>query len=151
MKIIETESDRRTLAKQIDAQALPFTVSIWKGKSKARTDRQNRLQRRWMIEAAEQLDGWTPEEVRGWCKLHCGVPILRDENEEYREKYDRVIKPMPYETKRELMMEPFDFPVTRHMTTKQTNRYFDTIIMELGKMDVELTPPGAPLIENERE
>jgi len=107
-RIIQTDWDRQALDKLLAAQSLPFTVSITKGKS--RTTEQNKLQRMWLLEISEQLGDQTAEEVRGYCKLTMGVPILRAENEAFAEKYDRIIKPFPYETKLELMMEPMDSP-----------------------------------------
>ena len=57
--------------------------------------------------------------IEAYCKLHFGVPILRRDSLEYRQKYDRIIRPMSYEQKLELMVEPFDFPVTSAMNVAQ--------------------------------
>lgn len=138
-RIVKTEIDRELLLKLIKSQKLPFTATITKGKQ--RTVLQNRLQRLWLNEIAEQLGDQTPEEVRGLVKLKYGVPILRAENETFCEKYDRIIKHLPYETKIELMMEPLDFPVSRIMDTSQKRRYLDNIYRDFTNQGVVLTSP----------
>jgi len=138
-RIIETEQDRHMLFRFLEGQKLPMTVDIKAGGR--RTVRQNRLQRQWMNEIAMQSD-MTPEEARGYCKLHFGVPILREEDEEFRKKYDRVVKPLDYETKLMLMQEPFDFPVTRLMSIQQKTRYLDTVHAFFSGRGIELTDPG---------
>ena len=101
---------------------------------------QNKLQRKWMNEAAAQGD-CTAEEYRGYCKLHFGIAMLRNENEEFRQKYDVHLKHLPYETKYALMMEPFDFPVTRLMNTEQKKRYLDMVYTHFTGLGYKLTEP----------
>lgn len=129
------------LAKLLRARKLPVTVKITAGK--LRTNDQNHLQRMWCGEIAEQLGDRTPEEVRGYCKLCFGVPILRAEDEVFAASYDEKIKPLPYETKLACMMEPLDMPITRRMTTKQKTRYLDDIHAHFAKLGVVLTMPVA--------
>lgn len=138
-RIIETEHDRQMLIRFIERQKLPFTASLTAGKH--RTYHQNKLQRKWMTEIAEQVGGWTAEEARAWCKLHIGVPLLRDENEAFRQRYDQVVKPMPYEQKLLMMAEPLDLPVTRIMTTKQKTAYLDTVFRLFSEKGIVLTVP----------
>ena len=95
----------------------------------------------WCNEVSEQLGDQTPEKVRGYCKLTIGVPILRAENEAFCEKYDRIIRPLPYETKLELMTEPMDWPVTRIMTTKQKANYLDQMQRHFAEQGITLTDP----------
>lgn len=102
---------------------------------------QNRLQRKWLLEAEAQGDH-TAEEYRGFCKLHFAVPILRWELPEFKEKYDRLIKDRPYEEKLELMQEPLDFPCTRLMTKEQKGRYLDAIYQHFTSLGMRLTDPG---------
>jgi hypothetical protein len=138
-RLIKSEDDRKILIKRIERQKLPFTATIEYGKT--RTWRQNRLQRLWLNEIAEQLGDVTPEEVRGLVKLKHGVPLLRAENPAFCAKYDRLIKPLPYEVKLEYMMEPLDFPITRLMKTDQKTRYLDSILKEYSEQGVVLTIP----------
>ncbi len=139
-RFVETEAERRMLLRFLESQPLPFTVNITKGGK--RTLKQNRLQRQWLNEIAEQFGDQTPEEIRGYCKLTIGVPILRAENETFRERYDAVVKPLPYEQKIALMMEPLDFPITRLMTTKQGTAYLDGMHRHFSEKGIVLTDPG---------
>jgi hypothetical protein len=143
MRAVHNEDDRKLLLRFLQDRKLPFTVEISGGRR--RSTEQNRLQRLWLNEIAEQAGDRTPEDVRGDAKLRFGVPILRAENEVFREKYDRIIKPLPYETKIELMMEPMDFPVTRLMTSDQTNRYLDAIYRHYTEQGFSLTQPEPSL------
>lgn len=138
-RIVETEQDRTMLIRFIEGKRLPFTTSITDGKH--RTSHQNRLQRLWIMEIAAQLGDRTPEQVRGECKLTFGVPILRAENDAFKALYDELIKPMPYEKKVAMMMEPFDFGVTRIMTTRQKTNYLDSIHRHFSEMGIVLTDP----------
>lgn len=138
-RIVETEQARSMLIRFIEGHKLPFTVTLTAGKH--RTTHQNRLQRLWMGEIAEQLGDITAEEARGYCKLAIGVPILRAENEAFRERYDAIVKPLPYEQKLALMMEPFDFGVTRIMSTAQKTAYLDAVHRHFSEKGVVLTNP----------
>lgn len=137
-RAIRTEQDRADLIRLIEQRAIPMTVTVQKGAP--RSIEQNKLQRKWLLEAEQQGD-MTAEEYRGYCKLHFGVPILRNENDLFREKYDAIIKPMPYETKIQMMMEPLDFPVTRLMTTAQNTKYLDAMYQHLRGLGFVLTEP----------
>ncbi|WP_127524016.1 hypothetical protein [Mesorhizobium sp. Z1-4] len=140
-RIVETEHDRAMLVRLLEGQKLPFTVSIVAGKH--RSTEQNKLQRLWMKEIAEQKGDITAEEARGYCKLTIGVPILRSENEAFRLRYDEIVKPLSYPQKLALMMEPFDFGVTRIMTTKQKAAYLDGVHRHFSEQGVILTDPEA--------
>lgn len=146
-RFVETEWDRRMLIRYLESQPLPLTVTLSKGGK--RSLRQNKLNRLWMTEIAEQLGDQTPEEVRGYAKLTIGVPILRAENEDFRERYDAVIKPLPYETKLAMMMEPLDFPITRLMSTKQATAYLDGVHRHFSAKGIVLTDPGDLLARQE--
>jgi len=139
-RFLETDQDRRMLVRFIEAQPLPLVVSVSKGGK--RTLQQNKLQRLWINEIAEQLGDQTPEEVRGYIKLTIGVPILREGHEDFRERYDAVIKPLPYEQKLALMMEPIDLPVTRLMSTKEHTAYLDGVHRHFSEKGIALTDPG---------
>ncbi len=148
-RFLETEADRRLLIRFIEEQPLPLTVSLSKGGK--RTLKQNKLQRLWMTEIADQLGDQTAEEIRAYCKLTIGVPILRAENDDFRERYDIIIRPLPYEQKLYLMMEPLDFPITRLMTTKQATAYLDGVHRHWSSKGIALTDPGDLLANVERQ
>ena len=85
-----------------------------------------------------QLKEDTAEGYHAYCKLHYGVPILR-EDEDFREAYDEVLKPLTYEQKLKAMAAPLDFPVTRMMTIHQLARYMDEIYRHFTGLGVRLT------------
>ena len=93
-RTIETDYDKSQALKLIEGRPTPFTLSVTDGKH--RSTAQNKLQMLWMNEISQQLGDQTPEEVRGYCKLTIGVPILKAENAAFAEQYDKVVKPLPY-------------------------------------------------------
>lgn len=109
----------------------------------AKTIEQNALQHVWYAAAAEQLREYSAEGYRGYCKLHFGVPIRRAADDEYREAYDRVIRPLSYESKIEIMQVPLDFPVTRDMSRKQLREYLDAVAEHFNKLGVRLAERAA--------
>ena len=127
------------LIKFIKNHAVPFAISIYEGHK--RTLAQNRLQRLLVNEIASQWPGVTTEEVRAYCKLTIGIPILREASEVFREKYDRLLKPMTYSQKIELMQEPIDLPVTRIMTVAQKTDYINKIYEHFTEKGFYLTRP----------
>ena len=131
--------DRESFFKLVESYGLPCTVNVKKGKD--RSIEQNKLQRLWMNEIAEQLQDDTAEGYRAYCKLHFGVPILRAESDEYCAAYDKFIRPLPYETKLAYMAVPLDWSVTRLMTTKQMAQYLDAVHAEFTGRGVRLTDP----------
>lgn len=137
-RYIQTETEKEMANRLIANRKLPFTVTIKDGKD--RTVLQNSFQWAWMKEIAEQLNFDTSNHAQAFCKLHYGVPIKR-EDEDFRIKYDKHIKPRTYEEKLELMMEPIAFPVTSLMNTKQMNRYFETVAAEMNEQGVYLKFP----------
>lgn len=147
-RIVETEYERRQAIRFIEGHKLPMTIGIEAiGK---RSARQNRLNRQWMLDIAGQMEGWSAEYTRGYCKLHFGIPILRADDEEFCREYDALVRPLPYEHKLKLMMVPFDFGVTRRMTTKQQTAYLDAVHRHFSEQGVALTDPGDLLFAGER-
>jgi hypothetical protein len=59
----------------------------------------------------------------------------------FKAEYDAVIMPLPYEHKLKLMMVPFDFGVTRLMTTRQKTIYLDTVHRHYSEQGLILTNP----------
>jgi hypothetical protein len=135
---IINEYEREMLIARIKQHKLPFTVDITPGRH--RSVEQNKLQRLWMKEIADEL-GDTPEHWRGYCKLTIGVPILRQENDDFRAKYDAAVRPLPYLQKLAIMSEPLDLPVTRLMTTVQKTAYLDRVFRHFSEQGVVLTIP----------
>jgi hypothetical protein len=141
---ITSEQDRDALLAMIMQQKLPFTAVITK--DDARSLAQNRLQFLWVREIAAQSDGnQTPEDVRAYCKLHHGVPIMRAESPKFRELYDRFLMKGSYADKIAAMLPPFDLPVTRFMSSEQIHRYLDLIHQEFTGKGLTLTDPDERL------
>ena len=99
---------------------------------------QNRLQFKWLRDAEKQGD-MTASEYRGYCKLHFGVPILQAVDESFREVYQRLIRPLEYEDKLTLMVEPIDLPVTSRMDTATMTRYLKKISDHFIEQGFQLT------------
>jgi hypothetical protein len=117
----------------------PIDVVI-KRATKNRSLAQNRTQWQWFRDAGQQGD-MTASEQRAYCKLHFGIPILRRDSPEYREKYDQIIRPLEYEKKLILMMEPFDFPVTSAMNVAQHSEFLDKVKEHFEGLGYQLTDP----------
>ena len=148
-RIVTSEYERKMLIRLIEGQKkFPFTVNISSGKH--RSIEQNRLQRKWVAEIAEQMPGESAEYWRGYCKLRFGVPIMRRDSEAFRERYDAIIRPLPYEHKIAAMMEPLDLPVTRIMKTKQKTEYLDEVFRHFTEQGVILTIPDDPALLGRR-
>lgn len=88
---------------------------------KPRSLPQNRLSHDWYQQISTELGEDTPSQVKCQCKLLYGVPIMRRDDPEFCEVYDRCIKrTMTYEQKLEIMRF---FPVTSLMNTTQLSEY----------------------------
>ena len=136
--ILNGPQDVATVAARAGWIGYPCTVSIRAGVGRSLA--QNRLAQQWAADVSAQLGDRTPEEARGYFKLHHGVPIRR-EDPEYDAIYRARIIHLPYEAKLALMMEPLDLPVTRRMTTAQLTRYLDAIHAHYSAQGVVLTQP----------
>lgn len=121
---IKTPEMREMVVSHINSRPLPFTVHIEKGAK--RSTEQERMHRLWMRELEEQGDH-TAEEYRGFCKLWFGVRLMKYQSEKWAEAYDRIVKPLDYEQKLALMMEPISYPLTSLMTSKTFTRYLDDV------------------------
>ena len=101
-----------------------FTLNAKFGKKRSLD--QNAMSHAWYLQVANELRENTAVEVKRYCKLHFGVPILRAEDDDFRASYDAVIRPLDYE-KKLLAMDLL--PVTSLMTTRQLSEYCETVRM----------------------
>ena len=125
-----------------DGKPLAYRVSINEaGAAKKAT--QNALQHVYYTEAANQLKDNDAEGYRAYCKLHFGVPILRNADPEYRAAYDRTVRPLDYETKLAIMRVPLDYPVTRWFNKQQMSEYLDAVYQHLTGLGVWLEERAA--------
>ena len=139
-RVINSAADRDSFIELLKHKKTPYTVSVKDGRK--RSVEQNRLQRMWMNEAAEQLGEYTAEEYRAYCKAHFGLPILIGENEDFAKDYNAVIRPLTYEQKIKIMGTPIDFPVTRLMKMGQKKRYLDDVYIHFTGLGCQLTEPN---------
>lgn len=140
-RVLRSADDIEPLSRLIGARTkYPLTVTVTQGAN--RGDKQNRLSQRWFTDVARQLGDQTHEDVRAYCKLHFGVPILRAENEAFRQSYDTTMKHLPYEDKL-AAIKAFELPVTRLMTVKQMTAFMEEMQRHWSGMGFRLTDPEA--------
>lgn len=106
---------------------------------KARSLDQNSISHAWYEQIAREL---REDDALGWkayCKLNHGVPILRAEDEEFREFYDQSIKfALTYEQKLTAMKY---LPVTSLMTKPQLSAYLEAMQADFARRGVRLEFP----------
>jgi hypothetical protein len=134
-RIIQSPADLDAFIEFLSGLKLPVTVEWVQGRD--RSGEQNRTMWLWASQASQQL-GETPDEVQRRWKLHHGVPILREDSEEFRQFYDRALKPLSYTLKLEAMRF---VPVTSEMKVRQMVRFMDAIWKECGEQRIVLTDP----------
>lgn len=139
-RILEGVGDLADLVRLLTGLKFPITIEWVQGKD--RTKDQNRLQFLWAREAAEQRGDRTTEEQRNEWKLRFGIPIMREDSPEFRDTYDRLIKPLTYEQKLKAMEL---ISVTSLMKVKQMVRYLDAIERECAEQGIRLTDPDPSL------
>lgn len=84
------------------------------------------------------------EDARKYCKLHFGVPIMRNADADFRNGWNLMFLHLDYETKIELMgpcslFGPDGFPVTRLFNRAQGIAYTDQIVAEFSAKGVVFT------------
>lgn len=101
----------------------------------------NALSHCWYIQVADELREDDAAGVKAFCKLHFGVPIMRAEDDDFREFYDRGMKQaLSYEQKLKAMRF---VPVTSLMTQAQFDNYAHQVQDHYaGKVALEFPPPG---------
>ncbi len=108
-------------------------VSLRPGKD--RTLDQNALWFGFYKRIAEMTQIGDAADARRYCKLHIGVQILLNEDEEFHQAWYRVMRHLPYEEKLAMMGEcklfgPDGFPVTSLFNRAQGVAYTDRILAE---------------------
>lgn len=136
-RAVKNPDDLALLKVYLDQRKRPFTVEVTDGRD--RSAEQNRLSHKWYKEIADQT-GEVVEEVRARCKLEIGIPILREGSDAFRATYDRLIRPLDYQDKLDLIRDT-DMPVTRLMTVPQMSAYMDEVFRKHAASGIELTIP----------
>ena len=114
-------------------------VSLRPGKD--RTLDQNALWFAFYKRIAEMTQIGDAADARRYCKLHIGVQILLNEDEEFQQAWYRVMRHLPYEEKLAMMGEcklfgPDGFPVTSLFNRAQGVAYTDRILTEFTAQGV---------------
>ncbi|MDQ0124679.1 hypothetical protein J2W17_003633 [Pseudomonas lini] len=84
------------------------------------------------------------DDARRYCKLHFGVQILLNEDDDFRNGWYRTMRHLTYGEKLELMggnalFGPDGFPVTRLFSRAQGIAYTDRIVAEFTERGVVFT------------
>jgi len=137
-RYISNEFSRQQAMTYIAQQKLPFSVTVTDASK--RSVEQNKLQWLWFSEIAAQT-GHTASEIQAYCKLCIGVPLLREQNERFRDLYDRILKPLSKQDKLALMGPPMDLPVTSMISVKQFAEYLERVFEHYKSKGFELTQP----------
>lgn len=140
-RILRTTEDVDDLIRLLTGLKLPVTVS-WKSGAD-RSGQQNALQWIWANETAQQLGDRGAEDVQAEWKLTIGIPILRADDDDFRDLYDRAIRPLSYPQKIAAMK--MGFPVTSMMKVRQMVRFLDEVERISAEMGVRLTQPDDDL------
>lgn len=116
-----------------------LTLTLKEGKGRSLD--QNAISHAWYEQVAAELREDTALGVKRFAKLHFGVPILRAEDEEFREVYDATIKQtLSYEQK----LQAMDFlPVTSRMKVKQLSAYLEAMRDHYADKGVHLQFPNS--------
>ena len=107
-------------------------------RAKRRSLDQNDISHVWYEQIVAELREDDALGVKCYCKLHHGIPILRAEDAEFREFYDRAIKGLTYEQKLTAMKY---LPVTSLMSVDQGSRYLVAVQDDYRNRGVTLEFP----------
>jgi hypothetical protein len=136
-RAVKNEDDLTLLTTYLKGRKRPFTVDITEGRD--RSVEQNRLAFKWYVEISDQT-GEDREDVRARCKLEIGVPILREAHGKFRATYDKLVRPMAYPEKLNLIRDT-EMPVTSLMNVAEMSRYMDIVFRRHSEMGIVLTVP----------
>lgn len=137
---LTTETAQASFLQHIGMLRLTGKKPLFKELEEGRSTDQNAMFYALYRDIADQSQDQTEIDVRRYCKLHYGVPIMRRESEKFRERYDQVIRDnLTYEQKI-LAMDILD--VTSLMNKRQGTEYIDTIIREYSTLGFSLIHPS---------
>ena len=125
----------------VTSLSCPVTVSWTQGVD--RTKQQNALMWQWAGEVSKQNGDMSPDEVQAEWKLHHGVPILRAQDDNFREFYDCSMMGINYATKLEIMQR--GFPITRDMNKSQMIEFMNRVQAECAQQNWIVTDPDPGL------
>ena len=138
-RTVESPEQLGALVYELGNMRQPFTVTVQRGKGRSMD--QSALAWKWAAEIAAHFGDRTKNEIWAEMKLEIGVPLLREHDPEFREVYDKHIKPLTYEAKLALMQPPIDFPITRQMLAPVMSLFMDQVLQRWTREGVFLTKP----------
>lgn len=141
-RIIRNAEDMDTLIKLFLGLKMPVTISWQAGAD--RSHEQNALMWIWAGEVAEQLQDREAADVQAEWKLTIGIPILRADDQDFRESYDKTVRGLSYEDKIKIMRD-LEFPVTRLMKVRQMCRFMNEVQRRSLEAGFQLTEPPEDL------
>lgn len=145
-KIIRQPEHLDALKTILGNYKLPLTVSWSQGAS--RSQAQNRLYFKWYSEIAQQMGDRDAGDVRAYCKIVHGVPILSAENDGFRESWAATFGALPFEMRVEYVKR-LEQPVTSLMNMKQASEYMSAVQREFLGLGLWLTDPLAAKYQDE--
>ena len=113
---------------------------IFEEVAEKRSHDQNSISHAWYGEVSRAKGDQSPLDIKCECKLVIGVPILRAEDDAFREFYDKAIRhTLSYEEKLRAMAF---IPVTSLMSKKQLSQYLDAMQIHWQRQEIFLAFPG---------
>ena len=140
-RILRDAHDVDMFVRLLTHAKLPLTVTWQAGADRSKA--QNRLMWKWAQEAAQQLGDRAPEDEQARWKLEIGVPILRADDHAFREEYDAVLRPLPYDMKLHIMKQ--GYPVTSRFKVRQMVAFLDEVQRQAIEAGLVLTDPDDDL------
>lgn len=92
-------------------------------------------------QVASQAEDLAVIDVRRYCKLHYGIPLLRANSVTFNQFYVAAIIGMEYEQKI-MLMDYMDVTSAKEFSVKMGTEYIDTIIREYSKQGYSLLHPS---------
>jgi len=136
-RILRNDRERAYWVRFLEAQPFPMTVSHLKGASRTRS--QNSTLHMWFGQVSQQT-GNEMAEVKGYCKLNFGLPIMTRDNPAWIARYEPMYAPLPYQ----LRIQFFEIvPMTSVMTVRQMSELMDVVQRFYRQQGIDLIDPEA--------
>ena len=116
----------------------PFVLTF--AKDRDRTSAQNRLLHKWFAEIAKQKGDETAADVKAFCNLTYGRPILDRDDEEWRAAFGYIFDQLNHAAKIKAI-RVLDIPFTRKMRVEQLSEYMDQMGKDYREAGFRLTDP----------
>lgn len=124
--IIKDETQLLALADHIRTQLAGGSFVHVKLNDEARTPDQNALLHATLRDVAKQKGDESVDELKRYVKLHFGIPIRREEDEEFKHWYDAKVRSIYSYEQKLALMDVID--VTSDMNKEQFTRLIDNVI-----------------------